>query len=43
MKRKLFIIIATLFPMLANAHDFEVDGIYYDILLSGKTQNSTRP
>ena len=30
MKRKLFIIIATLFPMLANAHDFEVDGIYYD-------------
>ncbi len=31
MKRNLFIIIATLFPMLAIAHDFEVDGIYYNV------------
>lgn len=31
MKKRLLIIVATLIPMLASAHDFEVNGIYYNI------------
>ena len=31
MKRHLLILFAALLPLLASAHDFEVDGIYYNI------------
>ena len=40
--KKILLAIFALTPMLASAYDAKIDGIYYNLLLSGKTQKAIK-